>query len=56
MGSLRDASPLFAGLSPTGGAITIFFKPAVVIFRFLNRLTSLTAQQMNDKNQHGHEI
>ena len=51
-GSLRETSPFFAGLSPTGGAITIFFKPAVVIFRFLNRLTSLTAQQMNNESQH----
>jgi len=25
--------------SPAGGVITVFFGPAVVIFRFLNRLT-----------------
>jgi hypothetical protein len=53
MESLLDTSPLFAGSSPIAGVIIIFFKPAVVVFRFLNRLTSLTAQEMNDKNQHG---
>jgi hypothetical protein len=37
--------------SSAGGVITIFFKPAVVVFLFLNWLTSLTAQQMNDKTR-----
>jgi hypothetical protein len=35
---------------------TSFLKLGVAIFRFLNGLTLLTAQLLNDKDQHEHKI